>query len=69
VPAEICSHSGVSFVAGQSSSSSPDSINLFLFLTLLCAQGHCHGGAKKDPRQTVATKLDAHNSLEQGWAT
>ncbi|KAK6307892.1 hypothetical protein J4Q44_G00211630 [Coregonus suidteri] len=49
--------------AGQASSSTLISTNHSVW-TSLCAQGHCHAETGKGLPQTVATKLEAQNLLE-----
>ncbi len=49
--------------ADQSSSSTPTE-SIIYFLSLPYTQRHCHVRIEKAPVQTVAIKLEEHNSIE-----
>ncbi len=51
-------------LSADQSSSSTLTQSVFSFLTLPYTQIHCHVRIEKSPVQTVAIKLEAHNSLE-----
>ncbi len=51
-------------LSADQSSSSTLTESIIYFLTLSYTHRHCHVRIEKGPVQTVAIKLEAHNSLE-----
>ncbi len=59
-----CSAGIRTWLSADQSSSSTLTESSFLFESLPYTQRHCHVRIEKAPVQTVAIKLEAHNSLE-----
>ncbi len=62
-----CSAGIMTWLSADQSSSSTLTESSFLFDPCPYTQSHCHVRIEKAPVQTVAIKLEAHNSLEYNY--